>query len=376
MQRSLNEITHRDGAFCTIAGTRMLNLASNDYLGLATDTDFYSEFFQDKNVEKILEKFGTSSSSSRLLSGTYEIIERCEKKLAQLYQSEAALIYPSGYQANIGVISSLFDRHDVIFSDKLNHASIIDGIRLSRAKMYRYHHNDSEHLRSLLLAHRSEGKKAVIISETIFSMDGDVAKVHALIDAAQEFDAALILDEAHAAGVRGTRGCGITEEVSALDKIDIIIGTCGKALAGSGAYAICSRAVRKHLINTARSFIYTTAPPPLQIAWLLYVITKLPELQNKRTHLHALSQKLRDELNTYGLKTIGDSHIIPVIAGTNDKAIYLSKTLRENAFFAPAIRPPTVPDGAARVRLSLSAAMSEKDLAPLPKLLSEAYNEK
>ena len=376
MQRFLTEITQRDGAYCTISDTRMLNLASNDYLGLATDYKFYSDFFHNETIQKILQEFGTSSSSSRLLSGTYSIIERCEKKLARLYESEAALMFSSGYHANIAVFSSLFDRHDVIFSDKLNHASIIDGIRLSRAKLYRYRHNDIEHLRNVMKAHRNEGSKAALVSETLFSMDGDCAKVKELTDAAREYDTVLILDEAHAVGVRGTRGCGLAEETHILNETDIVIGTCGKALAGSGAYIIGSNAVRDHLINTARSFIYTTAPPPLHIAWLSYVLTQLPELHNKREHLHALSQKLRNEIHAHGMKTTGDSHIIPVIAGTNENAIALSRSLRKNGFFAPAIRPPTVPAGTARIRLSLAANMSVEDVALLPSLLEKAYNEK
>lgn len=376
--RSLTLVDTHDGAYCTIEGKRLLNLASNDYLGIATDSFLYEEFCAQISAKEVAAREGVGSTSSRLLSGTTPSVAMCESALATHYGTEAALLFSSGYHANIGVLTALCDRHDVIFSDKLNHASIVDGQRLTRACVHRYQHRDMEHLRRLLAAHRTDGTKAVIISETLFSMDGDRADIPTLVALAREYDATLILDEAHAVGVYGKTGRGCAEEyadVCAHDDV-LIIGTGGKALAGSGGFLVASSAMCTHVLNTARTFIYTTAPPPLMCRWLTYVITHLEDCALRRRNLHSLAEKTRVALTKIGAHVLGDTHILPVVVGDTSVAIALSQALRARGFFAPAIRPPTVPNGTARVRLSLTAAMTDKDMAPLIAFFQDYTHEK
>ena len=370
VQRSLTCIAEREGPYVIVDEQRLLNLASNDYLGLATDSLFRDPFYAVCTDTDAVDHFGSSSSSSRLLAGSTKLVDACENSLADLYGREAALLFSSGYHANLGVITSLAGRDDVVFSDKQNHASIIDGILLSRATMHRYRHADYTHLRELLAAHRGEGRHAVIISESLFSMDGDFADLAALVALKKEFDAILIIDEAHAVGAIGHHGCGLAEVAGLIQDIDVIIGTGGKALAAMGAFVVSDALVRETLVNSARSFIFTTAPPPVMIAWLWYVIRHLGDTGERRRALADRAHFLRDGLRDAGCEVRGSAHIVPVMAGTNRDAVALAETLRQHGFFAPAIRPPTVPDGAARVRLSLSASLSRDDIADIPRIVA------
>ncbi|OAG28449.1 aminotransferase class I/II-fold pyridoxal phosphate-dependent enzyme [Thermodesulfatator autotrophicus] len=350
--RRLPLIEARRGPYIKIAGRWLLNLSSNDYMGL-------SERLSLKEILNGLENLPSGAGAARLLSGNHELYQLLEEKLGHLY-GKKALIFSSGYHANIGIISALAGRKDIIFADKLVHASIIDGIRLSSSRFFRYPHNDLKALSKLLEDHRFNHKRAFIVTESLFSMDGDLCPLKELVELKKKFEAFLILDEAHAIGVYGQKGLGLAEEYSLLKEVDLIIGTFGKALGSYGAFAVAEEEVIDVLINKARSFIFTTALPPVIVAANLKAVSLLPELENERQKLRALAFWFRESL---GLS--GDSPIVPIILGENERALAASEKLFETGFFVPAIRPPTVPQGTARLRVSLTAQMEKDALFPL-----------
>jgi len=325
-----------------------IDFSSNDYLGLSG---------HPKIIEAIrgaTDEFGTASSASRLLSGDLQLHHRLEEKVAEFKNKEAALIFNSGYQANVGIISALFCKDDCIFSDRLNHASIIDGIILSGARLFRFRHNDMEHLESLIKKERAEFNRALIITETVFSMDGDRAPLKDVVRLKKEYDCQLMIDEAHATGIFGKNGTGLAEEAGAACDVDLIMGTFSKALAGFGAYLAASRKIIDYLINTSRSFIYSTALPPAVIAGNLASIDLIKEEPYRRAKLLECAQYFRDELRKIGLMVIGDSQIIPLIIGDNTRTLEFSKKLQEKGYWVLPIRTPTVPENEARLRFSLS----------------------
>ncbi|PKL15216.1 MAG: 8-amino-7-oxononanoate synthase, partial [Spirochaetae bacterium HGW-Spirochaetae-6] len=260
--RSLSPIQAREGTMALLEEKAYLNLSGNDYLGLATRMDLQNEF-QTQHLLPALEKPGLfTSSSSRLLTGNHALYTSLEEQLSRWSGMESALVFSSGYHANLGIIPALASHGDIIFSDKLNHASIQDALKLSDTKFIRYPHLDYDKLESLLKIHRSTHKKALIVSESLFSMDGDRADLKRLVELKNRYNCMLYVDEAHAAGVFGDKGIGLCEEEGILNEVDILVGTFGKALASFGAYALCSLAMKDYLINTARSLIFTTALPP------------------------------------------------------------------------------------------------------------------
>ena len=348
------------------AGREMLNLSSNDYLGLASNPKMRKEFFENTDVSAI--EF--SAVSSRLLSGNHEYYKLLEDDLATLFDREAALVFNSGYHANIGIIPALTSKKDLILADKFVHASMIDGLRLSEAEMVRYRHLDYEQIRHILMERRDNYENVFIITESIFSMDGDIADLQQLCEIKKEFDTFLYVDEAHAFGVRGTNGLGCCEEQGCIADIDFIVGTFGKALASVGAFVVCDDIFREYLINTQRSLIFTTALPPINVAWTRFLVNRLSESHSLRMKLIDMSNRLRKVLIQNGYHTDGDSHIVPMMCGSNENSITMSDLLRDNGFFALPVRYPTVPKNRARIRFSLNAAIPMDDFECLIEFLN------
>ena len=354
--RKLPSVVH-DGKWVIDGGRKMLNLSSNDYLGLSTDKALRQEFISNRMTEECL----FSSSSSRLLTGNCTIYDRLETLLADLFGAESALVFCSGYHMNTGILPAVTDSTTLILADKLVHASIIDGLRLCEAEMMRYRHLDYEHLRSLLLQHREEYGNVFIVTESIFSMDGDIADLQQLCEIKKEFDAFLYVDEAHAVGVRGTNGLGCCEEQGCMEDIDFIVGTFGKAFASMGAFVVCEDLFRDYLVNTQRSLIFTTALPPVNVAWTRFILNRMPDFYDLRIKLAGISRKLREILVAKGFETRGDSHIVPMICGSNENSVEMAGLLQDNGFFALPVRYPTVPKNEARIRFSLNASIGMED---------------
>lgn len=347
-----------------------MNLSSNDYLGLGSDADLQREFLAGQTAANARE-YRLAASSSRLLTGDSQIAHELEEQLACAYQTEAALLFNSGYHANVGILPALFGKRDLILSDKLNHASIHDGFRLSRAHCKRFGHCDYTQLRKLLTRYREQYEQVVIVSESVFSMDGDVADIEQLVAIKKEFDTMLYIDEAHGVGLYGPKGLGKVEEMQLLADVDLLVGTFGKAWASVGAFVCCSRVIRSYLINHSRSFIFTTGLPPLTLNWNRFVFQKSLTMHDARQHLQMLSGKLRSSLQERGIETGGDSNIIPIAIGEDNKALQLAAAMQKLGYLILPIRPPAVPEGTARFRLSLCADMSWRDLEKLPPLITD-----
>ncbi|HFC97322.1 MAG TPA: 8-amino-7-oxononanoate synthase [Thermosulfurimonas dismutans] len=357
-RRRLRTVEARRGPWVRVSGRWLLNLSSNDYLGFSAEPPEISA------LAEILERFGLGAGAARLLSGNHALYAELEEELARLY-GRPALIFSSGYLANLGVLSGLCGRRDAIFSDKLVHASLIDGMRLSGAAFYRYPHLDLEALEGLLKKYRGKHRRAVILTESVFSMDGDFPDLSALSELSARYEALLVVDEAHAVGVFGERSLGLSEELGVLSRVDVLVGTFGKALGSYGAFVVAREEIRELLVNRARSFIFTTALPAVVVAGALAGLKRAVAAVDRRGRVRKLSRFLRKAL---GLPTEGLSSevpIVPVILGEDRRALSVSERLYEAGFLAPAIRPPTVPEGTARLRLSLSATMEEHDLLRL-----------
>ncbi len=362
------------GAKISHGGRQYLNLASNDYLGLAENQDLISTFYQGLNRDNLLDRFGPGSTASRLMTGNHPVNMELEDRLAELYCPCRALVFNSGYHANIGILPALAGKEDLIVADKLCHASLIDGMRLSRATVIRYPHLDYERLSSILSKKRNRYQQVFIVTESVFSMDGDMADLGRLVELKEEHRAVLYVDEAHSVGLRGLRGRGLAEEQQILNQIELLVGTFGKAYGGQGAFVICSQVLCDYLLNTARSFIFTTGLPPVSLAWLLFVLEQIPTMEQQRRHVQELSDRLRHALMARGLVTGGATNIVPVMIGDAGEAVRTADRLREHGFWVNAVRPPTVPAGTARLRLSITSAMKQEELAPLPGLIAETLS--
>lgn len=346
-------------------GRKMLNLSSNDYLGLSRDRQLRKEFL----TRAMEEYLPLSSTSSRLLTGNYPAYTELEKLLASAYGKESALVFNSGYHANVGILPALADKETLILADKLVHASLIDGIRLSGATYKRFRHQDYEQAEQILQASVRTYKRIILVTESIFSMDGDIADLHRLVRLKQEYPNVLLyVDEAHAIGVRGKTGLGIAEESGTLPDIDLLVGTFGKALASMGAFVACSRLLHDVLVNRMRPLIFSTALPPLQVAWTSYLFQLLPHMEERRKHLQRLSASVAQTLQGKGGE-ISSSHIIPYIVKDSENCLRLAEFLQRKGFYCLAIRPPTVPQGTARLRLSITADLDEENIRPLNELL-------
>ncbi|MCU4581029.1 8-amino-7-oxononanoate synthase [Acinetobacter gyllenbergii] len=357
----------QQGKWITIQDRSMLNLASNDYLGLAADLSLREEFLDTLKIERAL----FSSSSSRLLTGNFAEYEQFENSLSKAF-GRAALLFNSGYHMNIGILPALCDSKTVILADKLVHASMIDGIRLSTAQYVRYRHNDLQHLEQLLQKYHQDEQveRIIVVTESIFSMDGDETDLAALAQLKQRFAKTMLyVDEAHAIGVRGEQGLGCAEQYGVLAQIDFLVGTFGKAIASVGGYIICDSIIRDYLINKMRPLIFSTALPPISMAWSDFIFNKVLSMQQQRQHLAEISQYLQQAVIAKGFSSPSSSHIIPVIVGESQAAIEKARYVQQQGFYAMPVRPPTVPQNSSRLRISLTSLVQKAELKQLVECL-------
>ncbi len=369
MARRLQPLSGRSGGLVDYQGKRLLNLSSNDYLGLAGDGDFLDQFYAERTPVNTTDRYGLGTASSRLLTGDIDIAHELEELIERLYSREAALLFNSGYHANIGIIPALFGKNDLIVSDKLNHASIHDGLQICRAPFKRFRHGDYDHLQTLLDKHRDSCERLLIVSESVFSMDGDCADLKKLVELKKRYKAMLYLDEAHAVGLYGDKGLGLAERDGCVDEIDLLVGTFGKACGSVGAFLACSADIRDYLINRSRSLIFTTALPPVVLSWNYFVMSRIGAMGDKRRHLSGLADRLRQNLKEQGLQTGGTTNIVPVIIGEAQKTVSGALMLQDKGFYVLPVRPPTVPAGTSRFRLSLTADLRYEQLAQLPEYI-------
>ncbi len=364
--RSLPALVH-EGREVLIDHRRMLNLSSNDYLGLASNEELRREFLQTLTPENFLP----ASSSSRLLTGNFTAYRQLENELASLFGTEAALTFNCGYHANTGILPVVSNAQTLILADKLIHASLIDGIKLSMAKSIRYRHNDYAQLERLIQENHEKYERIIIVTESIFSMDGDEADLTTLVRLKRTYASVLLyVDEAHAFGVRGLRGLGCAEEQGCIADIDFLVGTFGKALASSGAYIVCSQVIREYLINKMRPFIFTTALPPINVEWTLFLLKRLPAWGTLRQQLSLVSDRLREALKQKGYACPSTSHIIPLIAGASSSTVALADVFQRKGFYVLPVRPPTVPEGTSRLRFSLTAAIEASEIDQLIEIIA------
>jgi len=357
--RRLKPASLRQGGRVNFEGREYVDFSSNDYLGLSRHPRLLAA------AQSAIEKFGVSAGASRLMSGDLKLHHELEERIAIFKNKEAAIFFNSGYQANTGIISCLYGKGDCVFSDRLNHASIIDGILLSGARMFRFLHNDAGHLDSLLKKERGKFGKALIITESVFSMDGDKAPLKELAALKEKYNCQLFVDEAHATGIFGASGSGLAEEQGVGERIDFLMGTFSKALAGFGAYLAASRETIQYLINACRSFIYSTSLPPAIIYSNLVSLDLVKEEPFRREKVLGNAEYLRGSLKSKGFEIKGESQIIPLITGTNASAIDFAYRLQQKGYWVLPIRPPTVPENEARIRFSLSASHEKETLDDL-----------
>lgn len=364
--RTLRSIEDRKGCSIVIDGKEYVDFSSNDYLGLA-DHPYLRE-----GAVRMAEWYGTSASASRLMSGDLVLHHELENRVARFKGKEAGLIFGSGYLANVGIIPALLGKGDVLFSDSLNHASIIDGCRLSGAHVICYEHCNIYDLSNVLERRRRNYDRALIISESIYSMDGDHAPLHELVYLKTQHDALLMVDEAHATGVCGRNGAGLVEAEGLVDEVDIIMGTFSKALASYGAYVVATQCMIDFLINKARSFVFSTALPPSVVGASLAALDLVEQEPIRRKRLMEHTHYFRELLKDKGIETKGSWQIVPVMVGGDHEAIVVSKVLEDAGIYAVPIRPPTVPHGESRLRFSVTAHHPWESLNEVAALLQSA----
>jgi 8-amino-7-oxononanoate synthase len=356
--RELHETSTEDGTWIEFKGKRVLNLSSNNYLGISFDPNL---------VDDVMARFrmsGMGATASRLVVGNHPLYIEAERELAKSKQAEEALIFPSGYMANLGIIASIVGREDTVFSDKLNHASIIDGIKVSKARVERYRHNDLDHLELFLKkSNRSGGGKKLIVTDTVFSMDGDVAPLAELVELKERYGAMLMVDEAHSGGIFGPYGEGLAYHLGLHERVDIQMGTFSKAYGCYGAYVVGSKVLKDYLINKARSFIFTTGLPPVVLSSILAAIHIVKNGEDRRKQLKENADYFRKGIQSIGFDTLGsETQIIPAVIGDNEATMRFSEGLFERGVGGIAIRPPTVPEGTARIRFTVMATHKKEDL--------------
>lgn len=361
------EKEHRLRHIPEIPETGIIDLSSNDYLSLGTRCDEYREEFLDRFSDAAF-----SSSASRLLSLKQKHHNALEEYLESLY-GKPALLFNSGYHANVGSTGALTLPSTLFVCDKLIHASIVDGLRISGSEFKRFPHNDILKLRKIIEKESSRYERVVIVVESIYSMDGDIAPLNEIVALKNEYPEILLyVDEAHAFGVRGTKGLGVAEELNLINDIDILIGTFGKAAASAGAFAVCSSEIKSLLINCARPFIFSTALPPVNIAWSMLMTEKIVNMSDARLRLAAISKEFSDRLEEISGKPTGSSsQIIPYLTGNAEKALDIAAKMRERGIIALPIRRPTVPPGGERIRFSLGADMNIEQLNQVFEILNE-----
>jgi 8-amino-7-oxononanoate synthase len=367
--RELTSTAHGANPVCVREGKTLLNFSSNNYLGLAGHPLLIQAM--QKTVE-------AGSPSSRLLVGHEGQTQQLEEELAKWQETESALVFSNGYMANLGVLSAFLSSKDAVFSDQFNHASIVDGIRLSGAASYRYRHVNMDHLENLLKKAAKKGvRRKLIVTDAVFSMDGDIAPLRDLVTLKANYDAALFVDEAHSVGTMGPLGKGLAHHLGIADQIELHMGTFSKAFGVYGAYVAGSKDWIHYLVNHARSFIYTTALPPSTVSAILQALKLIQKSDESRRLLNQKSIKFRDDLTKHGFDIANSStQIVPVVIGDSSKSLAFSQKLIAKGILAVAIRPPTVPVGGARLRFSLMADHREEDIQKAIKSIIEIGNER
>lgn len=354
LRRRVRWISGAQDRWVDVDGRRALLLCSNNYLGLANHPALVEA------AARAARDYGVGAGASRLVSGSMLEHQRLEEELAALKHAEAALLFTSGYHANLGTICALVGRDDEVFSDALNHASLIDGCRLSRAKVSVYPHNDMERLEALLRASRA--RRRLIVTDSIFSMDGDEAPLGAICDLAERYGAMTLVDEAHATGAVGPRGSGVVGREGLQARVTVQMGTLGKALGCFGAFVAGRRRLIELLINEARSFVFTTALPPAVVAAARAAVAIAGRDDERRSRLATNAARLHRRLLELGLDVPHCGHILPVILGSAEATMSACERLLDAGVFAQGIRPPTVPPGTSRLRVTLMATHTDADI--------------
>ena len=369
LRRQLTEVEEvLPGGKVRVGGRVLLNLSSNDYLGLSRDPRLIDA------TQKAAARWGVGAGASRLVAGHLALHREVEDSLAAFKGTEAAVIFSTGYMANLGVVSALVGPGDTVFCDKLNHASIYDGIKLAGANLARFPHRDLNRLENLL--QKAGAGRRLIVTDSVFSVDGDLAPLKELVELKDRYGAGLMVDEAHATGVLGPRGAGLAEELGLTPRVEVHMGTFSKALGSLGGYVAGDRRLIDYLHNRARSFIYSTAPPPPVLGAIGAALQVVAQEPGRRNYLLAEAKTFREELQRAGFDLLGsETQIVPVLVGENARTLELAGRLRERGLLAVAFRPPTVTPGRARVRFSLSAAHSQKDLAAARQAILEMGRE-
>ncbi len=365
LYRTLKSVTGEQGPVLIVDGREVLNFSSNNYLGIANHPSLAQA------AKEAIDRYGCGSGASRLISGNMILHEELETKIAEYKGAEAALIFNSGFQANTGILAALAGKDDVIFSDALNHASIIDGCRLSRAKAVVYAHGDLGELEAVLKRAATHRRK-LIVSESIFSMDGDEAPLAGIVDLAEKHGAMVMVDEAHATGLYGATGAGVVAKLGLGDRVLVQMGTLGKALGGFGAYVAGSRALRDLLINRCRSFIFTTSLPPAVVAMAIAAIDLVKREPERREALSSNCGIMAEGLRSLGFQVgASSSPILPLIIGDAARCMKFSEHLLERGVFAQGIRPPTVSPGTSRLRITLMATHTREHIGQALKVFEE-----
>jgi len=337
----------------------LINFSSNDYLGLTSDNDLQQDFFKQAGIKK---SNWMSSSSARPLTGTSLTHAELENCIAKSYHKSGALLFNSGYHANTGILPALTDKTDLILADKLVHASLIDGLSLGQATCKRFAHNNMGHLEQLLTKFSREFDNIWIVTESVFSMDGDIALLSDLVRLKQRFKAYLYVDEAHAVGSLGKQGLGLAVEQNLEKEVDLIVGTFGKSLAGYGGFVAGDQILIDAMINFSRSWLFSTALPPINIDWNLFIWQQLSTFSAQRQQLNHLTILFKEHLSDAQQNYLGETYIVPLLKSGNPQVIKLAKTLSEQGFLAMPIRSPTVAQGAERIRFSLTANIPESEI--------------
>ncbi len=365
LARQTRLVSGAQGPWVELDGERVLMLCSNNYLGLADHPRLRAA------AGDAARRWGAGSGGSRLVSGTMDVHRELEGRLAAFEGAEAALLFGSGYLANVGVVSSVAQRGEVVLSDALNHASIIDGCRLSRAEVFVYEHGDADHLRWGL--ERAGGRASLIVTDGVFSMDGDVAPLAEIVSLAREYGVRVVVDEAHGTGALGPGGRGAVAEAGLAGEVDVVVGTLGKALGSYGAYAACSAELAEYLLNVARPFIFSTALPPAAAASALAALDVLEAEPERAARLQENARALRAELAREGWDVAGSStQIVPLVVGDAALAVRICEEALRRGVFAQAIRPPTVPPGTSRLRLAVMATHTPRELRDAARTLTRA----
>jgi glycine C-acetyltransferase/8-amino-7-oxononanoate synthase len=365
LYRRMRMISGPQGPRVVLDGKPVLLLCSNNYLGLA-DHPRVREAAADAAM-----RWGVGAGASRLVSGTMTVHRRLEERMADFKRTEAALLFGSGYLANLGVVSALAGRGDVVFSDELNHASIIDGCRLSRAEVFVYQHGDVEHLAWGM--RQADGRGKLVVTDTVFSMDGDVAPLLEIVELARRHGVRVAVDEAHGTGCLGPAGRGAVADAGLEGEVDVIVGTLGKALGGYGAFVACDQPMAQFLVNCARPFIFSTGPAPPAVAGALAALELLVDQPQRAEKLQANAGVLRDELAREGFEVAGSTtQIVPLVVGEAPLAMRICELAIERGVFAQAIRPPTVPEGTSRLRLAVMASHGKAELREAAQVLGRA----